>query len=59
MLFIAGCGYVYLSTNGLGSTAAQRGSACGNRLRVDDNDPARMYVGGVGATASATTRTAA
>ena len=49
MLFIGGWNNsVFLSTNGLASTAARRGSACGNRLRVDPNDPARMYVGGLG-----------
>ena len=49
MLFIGGWhNAIFLSTNGLSSTAARRGSACGNRLKVDPNDPARMYVGGWG-----------
>jgi hypothetical protein len=47
MLFI-GDGSLYHSSNGLTSTAAYRGGACGDRLRVNDDDPARMYVGGMG-----------
>ena len=49
MLFLGGSsGYVFLSTNGLTSTAAYRGSGCGTRLSVDPSDPARMYTGGPG-----------
>ena len=60
MLFLGGSGgYVYLSTNGLTSTAAYRGSGCGTRLSVDPSDPARMYTGGPGCYRFATPRTAA
>ena len=47
MLFL-GYSHVHLSTNGLTSTAAPRGSVCGNRLHVDANDPSRMHAGGDG-----------
>ena len=58
MLFLGG-GYVFLSTNGLTSTAARRGGGCGNRLSVDPSDPARMYTGGPGCYRFGTPRTAA
>jgi hypothetical protein len=49
MLFLTGWyGRIMLSSNGLTSSAAARGSACGDRLTVDPANPSFMYVGGAG-----------
>jgi hypothetical protein len=41
-------GRIFLSTSGLTTFASDRGGACGNRLVVDPQNPARMYAGGPG-----------
>jgi hypothetical protein len=49
MLFLTGYyNRVMLSSNGLASSAADRGGACGDRLNVDPANPSFMYVGGAG-----------
>jgi hypothetical protein len=41
-------GRIFLSTTGLTTNAADRGSACGNRMEVDPQNPARITIGGPG-----------
>jgi hypothetical protein len=48
MLFLSSTGYVFHSSNGLASQAADRGYACADRMWPDPSNPALIYAGGAG-----------